>query len=292
MVAICCCRPRPKQRGYVGRSKSENAVLAEERGLVVKSHVNARMLQEHAIPLTRVEWDVLTRSGYISREEHHHTGLGAQWADYYDLSKVAREYTANPSKIDTDKLYVRRVRSRGVTEDSADNCFVTWTDFYPEPHGFPGTWGVKRAALNAHLSFKRYPSGEVRVSIALEGVEPFNKKTYGQGFSYIENVDDPEDKMLREVEWSQHMQRFVQLVEKSKIPLWFYQHTPRGLDMFPTAGVVDAFEQMKLKHVVGVIGSITKHGGRADLMLGSRRVAARAPLLCLTCDGWYSNLST
>ena len=79
--------------GYYGYSKSNNAIDAEERGLVVASKITKAWLQAHGITETVKTVKYMISKGFLSATEWNHTSKFYNETDYYDGEDLREQLT-------------------------------------------------------------------------------------------------------------------------------------------------------------------------------------------------------
>jgi len=114
--------------GYYGFSKSNNAIEAEEQGLLPAS-ILAKKLGVSAVAIKHL----------MSPDEYHHTGLYYNRTDYYDgrlLLAVKNNTEAPLWADDEDVTYARRLlqvmrrySKRKPTTKVYHNCHIEWTEW-------------------------------------------------------------------------------------------------------------------------------------------------------------------
>lgn len=81
----------PQGRGYIGASKSVNAMLAEEEGKRPLTKITKQWLTDAGIDLNVSFVKYLIRTGFLIPAEWHHTSKFYNETDYYDAENLAEQ---------------------------------------------------------------------------------------------------------------------------------------------------------------------------------------------------------
>lgn len=81
----------PQGRGYIGASKSVNAMLAEEEGKRPLTKITKQWLTDAGIDLNVSFVKYLIRTGFLTPAEWHHTSKFYNETDYYDAENLAEQ---------------------------------------------------------------------------------------------------------------------------------------------------------------------------------------------------------